>query len=367
MAESIKRTQTALLIFTAVLMLVKADSLPAEIYKYQKDGIWYFSDTLPGQTPDNGLKVIETTKDQDETQPGSMLMTDFPARNPIEKATAATVAIRTTMGFGSGFFISENGHIITNKHVVRPTEEQEENIRADFEKAANQLQAAQNRLKHEEQQLRSFKTRLTHLQQTTEQESNSQRKQSLQKDYEENNRRFLEWQKDFFKRQQQIAMGKNHYDNQRHDYEYEKTLANMSTRFTIILADQGEFTANLVSLGRDIDLALLKIDGVRTPFLESAAVQNIVQGDPVFAIGSPAKLQNSVTSGVFSGFEQGYLQTNAQIYPGNSGGPLVTDEGQVIGINTFKKITHKYEGLGFAIPITAVWREFGDILIKKNE
>ena len=93
-------------------------------------------------------------------------------------------------------------------------------------------------------------------------------------------------------------------------------------------------------------------------------MQDIVQGDPVFAVGSPARLQNSVTSGVFSGFEQGFLQTNAQIYPGNSGGPLVTEKGRVIGINTFKKITHKFEGLGFAIPVTVIWREFEDYLTK---
>ena len=76
------------------------------------------------------------------------------------------------------------------------------------------------------------------------------------------------------------------------------------------------------------------------------------------SIGSPARLQNSVTSGVFSGFESGFIQTNAQIYPGNSGGPLVTAQGRVVGINTFKQLTHKFEGLGFAIPIQVALREF---------
>ena len=365
MVESQKRIPTIyLLFFTVVLMSANTDNLMAEIYKYQKDGIWFYSDTPPDQTPTNGLKVIETSRNRKDSLPGSRLLSDFPARNPIEKATAATVAIKTTMGFGSGFFISDDGHIVTNKHVIRLTEEQEKKIRADFEMASNHLEAAQHRLEWEKQQLQLFKTRLNHLQEVIAGESNDQRKRSLQKDYETNRSSFLDRKKDFQRRQQQVAMEKNRYLDQKRSYEYEKTLAGMSTRFTITLADQSEFTANLVAIGRDIDLALLKIDGFLTPFLECASVQDIVQGDPVFAIGSPVNLQNSVTSGVFSGFEQGFLQTNAQIYPGNSGGPLVTQEGQVIGINTFKQITYKFEGLGFAIPITAVRHEFDDYLAK---
>jgi serine protease Do len=73
-------------------------------------------------------------------------------------------------------------------------------------------------------------------------------------------------------------------------------------------------------------------------------------------------LQNSVTSGVYSGFEQGFIKTNAQIYPGNSGGPLVCSEGRVLGINTFKMLTHKFEGLGFAIPIETALKEFSTYL-----
>ena len=56
------------------------------------------------------------------------------------------------------------------------------------------------------------------------------------------------------------------------------------------------------------------------------------------------------------------MQTNAQIYPGNSGGPLVTQSGRVVGINTFKQLTRKYEGLGFAIPIERAYQEFGRYL-----
>jgi S1-C subfamily serine protease len=68
---------------------------------------------------------------------------------------------------------------------------------------------------------------------------------------------------------------------------------------------------------------------------------------------------HTVTSGIFSGRRADLLQTNAQINPGNSGGPLITEDGQVIGINTSKVVHSSVEGVGFAIPIHVVMTEFG--------
>jgi S1-C subfamily serine protease len=71
----------------------------------------------------------------------------------------------------------------------------------------------------------------------------------------------------------------------------------------------------------------------------------------VYAIGSPIGISDSVASGILSGYTTQYIKTDAKIYPGNSGGPLLDDAGNVIGINTLKQVTYKFEGLGFAIPI----------------
>jgi S1-C subfamily serine protease len=86
------------------------------------------------------------------------------------------------------------------------------------------------------------------------------------------------------------------------------------------------------------------------------------QGETLYAIGNPLKLDHSVTSGVFSGRREGMLQTNAQINPGNSGGPLINEQGQVIGINTMKLGGENIEGIGFAIPIEVAIEEFSDYL-----
>jgi S1-C subfamily serine protease len=69
-----------------------------------------------------------------------------------------------------------------------------------------------------------------------------------------------------------------------------------------------------------------------------------------------------VSQGIVSGLRSGFIQTDAKIYPGNSGGPLVTENGRVAGINSFKQLTRNFEGLGFAIPIEVALDEFNRYL-----
>jgi len=121
--------------------------------------------------------------------------------------------------------------------------------------------------------------------------------------------------------------------------------------------------ANIVGLDRDSDLALLKIEAGPLPSLPFGNSDSLAQGDLVFAIGSPVLLRNSVTMGVVSAparlvHEEDpilYIQTDASINPGDSGGALVDTEGRLIGVTTF--IVSKSganEGIGFAIPAKVV-------------
>src|ERR1700676_3311953 len=121
--------------------------------------------------------------------------------------------------------------------------------------------------------------------------------------------------------------------------------------------------ARLLGQHKETDLALLKIDETDLPTLPLLSQQRPHVGQLVFAIGSPAGLQNSVTMGVVSALARQpdptkaltYLQTDAPINPGNSGGPLVDMYGSVVGINTFiLSQGGGSEGLGFAIPARVV-------------
>jgi serine protease Do len=145
--------------------------------------------------------------------------------------------------------------------------------------------------------------------------------------------------------------------------------AALSTRSNIV-------PARVIGVARDIDLALLKVDGIKLPALPVASYRNLRQGEIVFAFGSPEGLRNTVTMGVISAVARQtdldspmvYVQTDAPINPGNSGGPLVNVNGEVVGVNTFiLSQSGGNEGLGFAIPCSVVnvaykqLREFGHL------
>jgi S1-C subfamily serine protease len=130
----------------------------------------------------------------------------------------------------------------------------------------------------------------------------------------------------------------------------------------VVLADGRRESAVFYRVSENYDLALLKLNGFKTPYLSPEDEYQLTLGQDVYAIGSPLKLKNTVTSGVISSNRGDYIQTNAEIYPGNSGGPLVTEDGRVVGVNTKKRITEKFEGLGFAIKFSRVQKEFSSFL-----
>lgn len=101
------------------------------------------------------------------------------------------------------------------------------------------------------------------------------------------------------------------------------------------------------------DIAVLKVSGRNLPALSLADSNGISAGDHVVAIGSPLGLENSVSDGIVSGFREdgkgrSWLQTSAPVSHGNSGGPLLTMDGKVVGVVTWKAT--EGENLNFAVP-----------------
>ena len=123
------------------------------------------------------------------------------------------------------------------------------------------------------------------------------------------------------------------------------------------------FEAKIVGTHKQSDLALLKIEANHLPAVTLRNDVRVHQGELVFAIGTPEGLRNTVTMGVVSSLARQldadnpmvYIQTDAALNPGNSGGPLVDIDGNVIGINTLMLSEGGgSEGLGFAIPAAIV-------------
>jgi serine protease Do len=121
--------------------------------------------------------------------------------------------------------------------------------------------------------------------------------------------------------------------------------------------------AKVLGTHKQSDLALLKIDATHLPAVALRSDVPVRQGELVFAIGSPEGLRDTVTMGVVSSVARqldpdspmAYIQTDAALNPGNSGGPLVDIDGNVVGINTLMLSEGGgSEGLGFAIPAAIV-------------
>src|ERR1700752_1468408 len=121
--------------------------------------------------------------------------------------------------------------------------------------------------------------------------------------------------------------------------------------------------ARVLGSDDDIDLAVLKVEATDLPAMRLSDYNKLRQGDVVFAFGSPQGLQDSVTMGVVSAVARQldadspvvFVQSDAPTNPGNSGGPLVNVDGELVGINTFiLSQGGGNEGLGFAIPSAIV-------------
>ena len=169
--------------------------------------------------------------------------------NSLDKSLEATVTIQTPLGFGSGFFISEAGFILTNSHVITDSEE-----------------------------------------------------------------------------------------------------------YTVVLSTGLSIKAVLIRENSEMDVALLRIPVEGLPTFNLVKESSLKIGDEIFAIGTPKSvdLGQTLTKGIVSGFrgkERKFIQSDVSINQGNSGGPMLNSQYQVVGVVTSKIIGHGTEGLGFAIPI----------------
>lgn len=136
----------------------------------------------------------------------------------------------------------------------------------------------------------------------------------------------------------------------------------------VTLEDGNIYSGSVVWSDSDLDLAVVKINENNLKYLSLGDSDNISLGEKVYAIGNPigVEFQRTITSGIISGlnrtikieeknsssYMEGLIQTDASINEGNSGGPLINELGEVIGINTIK--IECAEGIGFAVPINII-------------
>lgn len=139
---------------------------------------------------------------------------------------------------------------------------------------------------------------------------------------------------------------------------------------TVTLNDNKEYSARIIGTDKNTDLALIKIEGKDFPAITIANSDDIKVGEWVLAVGNPFNLTNTVTAGIVSAkgrslYQNGvesFIQTDAAINRGNSGGALVNTKGELIGINAMLySETGSYSGYGFAIPTSIMNQVVADL------
>ncbi|MBX7203255.1 MAG: Do family serine endopeptidase [Bacteroidia bacterium] len=146
-------------------------------------------------------------------------------------------------------------------------------------------------------------------------------------------------------------------------------------KVSIVLNDKREFTAEVIGKDPTTDLALLKIKANGLPYLYYGNSDQVKVGEWVLAVGNPFSLTSTVTAGIISAKGrninilnekfaiESFLQTDAAVNPGNSGGALVNTKGELVGINAaIASNTGSYSGYSFAIPVNMVRKVVADLL-----
>jgi len=141
----------------------------------------------------------------------------------------------------------------------------------------------------------------------------------------------------------------------------------------VLMEDGHEYDAKIIGSDPSTDLALLKVDAKGLPHLSFGDSDSLLVGEWVMAVGNPFRLYSTVTAGIVSaksrninilddaGIES-FIQTDAAVNPGNSGGALVNTRGQLVGINTaIMTYSGQYEGFSFAVPANLASKVFEDI------
>lgn len=309
------RTVAAGLVMWAVFVLMlQWSNASAEVYRYQDaDGRWQFTDRPPAgmrqHSEDTGASAPSVHPRHDLA---ARLVDRFAPADPVHRATLAVVSIKAQLGQGAGFFVTADGYLLTNRHVVRPEVP---------EPVAERLASIE----------------------LTERKLERQAHRYTPQSFAEARRRLRE---------------------ERRELGWRTAAAAAQQSFELKLKDGETHMAHLVAASQDHDLALLKLDGFLTPSMIPAQVRYPAQGEQVYAIGSPLGMADSLTAGRVTRVGANAIVTDIQLLPGNSGGPLVNAQGRLLGVN-FAKLTQggnaNYQGFGMAVPIGLAFDAFPEI------
>lgn len=274
----------------------------------------------------------------------AQLQASHAPRNNIESARNATVFIETSWGsIGSGFIISNNCNVITNKHVVYlDTNKVLEQAKSD----PGLNQKLISRFYMEKAEITQLIQRHNAMVRTRGETGESEQ---LREEIE--------------RRQDQLASMPDDVEDSMKEALDEMKSKDRREGIKVSLIDGTSFTVSQINYSDEYDLAMFRLPAENCPAIALDSDPDIMQGTTLYTIGNPSGLGYTVTSGIFSGYQdinkQRYIQTDAAINPGNSGGPLIKKDGSAVGVNTL--ILKDTQGIGFAVPSQVIRNEFSQL------
>lgn len=265
----------------------------------------------------------------------------FNPKNRIENARNATVFIQTDWGsIGSGVIVTPDCWVLTNKHVLVFDDE-------EAKKSAYNDADVNSSLKE------AIRARQNRIMELLNLRSNMAANGASYEEIQDINKEIEALKEEI---SQLPQMYKESIDSEIDVYKHDSE----SSTYKVSVVDQTEFDIQNVTFSESHDLAAFQLPASGCPFVKLSSNRDIPLGTRLYTVGNPSGLDYTVTSGVFSGYrnsEEGeMIQTDAPINPGNSGGPLITEQGDLVGINTM--ILLGTEGIGFAIPAQSIENDF---------
>jgi hypothetical protein len=338
----------------------------AEIFKYKDDnGRWQFTD-LPKKGVD--ATAVRSKRSSSSGQVSSdfvaLLNSKYRSNGPVQEATLAVVTVKSKLGSGSGFFITDDCYIVTNKHVVRPAKgRQWDETQAKMKR--NEVVFEQNRLRiqNQKERLAISRQKLDEFRQYVQGISSEKQRMLARREYDNHERGYQQDRARLQNVERKFDEDKKRFNKQQSDFNFSSSISNVAQTFEITLKDNTKAKAHLVKVSPSDDLAILKINRCKAPYLTLASGR-LSQGVQVHAIGTPLGLRDQLTQGTVTQVSSLGIATDAQILPGNSGGPLITNDGQVVAVNTVKvaKDSALNTGFGLSIPVSKVRQNFGSYL-----
>lgn len=302
-------------------------------------------DASPEESVETLANNNESADEGENNRIKNQLLKTHHPRNNIERARNATVFIQTAWdSLGSGFIVNSDCWCVTNRHVVELDVEGTVNQAiSDPKLNIKMYQEIVNR----QQQIEILRQKYRVLTYMGESSSEAEK---LNKEIE--------------RLEDEIEDLPDNYKNQITEAVDDLERSGRIEGYTVSLIDGTEFRVDDIVYSDRHDLAFFRIPADGCPYLQLNPNNNLEQGTRLYTIGNPSGLGYTVTSGIFSGYRatetERYIQTDAPINPGNSGGPLITPDGNVVGVNTL--VMKDAQGIGFAIPSSTLETEFGNTL-----